>query len=110
MKTGAQAWARIWFGLTALAVAIGLAINLFVAASNYNSLFPTVQGRIFNQFCYFTIQSNLIVGVTCLLLALNLHRASTVFRVFRLTGLVDIAITGVVYHIALAHLYELTGH
>jgi hypothetical protein len=103
-------WARSWFGLTALAVAAGMVIQLFVTATNQGVLFPTVQGRIFNLFCYFTIQSNLIVGATCLLLALDLRRTSMVFRVFRLTGLVDITITGVVYHIALAHLNELTGH
>ncbi len=41
----------------------------------------------------FTILSNTIVGVTSLLLALNPYRRSTVFRVFRLMGLVAITIT-----------------
>jgi hypothetical protein len=107
---GWQVVARCCFGATALAVAAGMGLNVVVTATNPDVLFPTVPGRLVNLFCYFTNQSNLIVGAACLLLALRLHRTSTVFRVVRLTGLVGITITGVVYHIALAQLRELTGH
>lgn len=72
--------------------------------------FTTPLARVFNLFCYFTVQSNVIVGVTCLLLALRPDRHSTVFAVFRLAGVIDIAITGVVYHVALAQLFELKGY
>lgn len=85
-------------------------LQLIVVVGYHGGQFATVGGRVFNMFCYFTIQSNVIVGVTCLLLALKLDRRSTVFRVFRLIGLIDIVITGVVFHIALAHLQELNGH
>jgi len=54
---------------------------------------------------FFTIQCNLIVGATCVLLAINPQRASTMFNVFRLIGVV--AITGVVYHVVLAGLFDL---
>ena len=63
--------------------------------------------RALNNFAFFTIQSNLIVGGTCLLLAINPNRSSTVFRVFRLTGLVAIAVTGIVFHVSLSGLLEL---
>jgi hypothetical protein len=59
------------------------------------------------MFAYFTILSNTIVGVTSLLFALNPYRRSTVFRVFRLMGLVAITITFIVYGVALAHLLDL---
>ena len=63
--------------------------------------------RVFNVFWYFTIQSNVIVGITCLLLAINPRRTSTVFAVFRLIGVVAISVTFVVFHIALSHLLDL---
>ena len=71
--------------------------------------FHTGIGRAFNTFAFFTIQSNLIAGGTALLLAVRLDRPSTVFRTFRLIGLVAITVTGVVYHVALASLFDLDG-
>ncbi len=62
-------------------------------------------GRALNNFAFFTTQSNLIVGGTCL--AINPNRSSIVFRVFRLTGLVAIAVTGIVFHVSLSGLLEL---
>ncbi|SRR5713101_4844948 len=102
-----QRWARPWFAATAVAVFTGLVINVFVAADNTTGHFHTAGARVLNVFSYFTIQSNLIVGVTTLLLALSLNRASNAFRAFRLIGVVAIAVTGVVYHVAIAHLLEL---
>jgi hypothetical protein len=101
--------ARLWFASTAVVVAIGLAVQIPVAATNDQAFFPTAAGRVFNVFCFFTIDSNIIVGVTCLLLALRLERASTTFRVFRLMGLVGITITGIVYHVAIARTVEFDG-
>ena len=50
------------------------------------------------------MQSNIIVGVTCLMLALSLDRPSTAFRVIRLDGLLGIVVTFVVFHVALKSL------
>ncbi len=99
--------ARVWFGATALAVIVGLAVQLPVTATNDHGYFSTPAARVFNMFCFFTVDSNIIVGVTCLLLAMRLDRRSTVFRVFRLAGLVGITITGIIYHVALADLAQL---
>jgi hypothetical protein len=99
--------ARLWFGATALAVFVGLAVQLPVAATNDRAFFDGSVARVFNVFCFFTTDSNIIVGVTCLLLAIRLDRRSTVFRVFRLAGLVGITITGIIYHVALADLQQL---
>jgi hypothetical protein len=99
--------ARWWFGLTAAVVAFGIAVSVGVAAGAERAFFTTAPARIFNVFCFFTIQSNLIVGVTCGLLALDPDRSSTAFDTFRLIGIVAITITGVVYHAALRSLFDL---
>jgi len=102
-------WARVWFAATAFCVTSGVMISLFTAAHNKAGHFATPVERAFNSFAFFTIDSNLIVGGTTLLLALNLRRSSVVFSVFRLIGLVAITVTGIVYHVALAGLLDLQG-
>jgi hypothetical protein len=104
-----QTLARTWFAVTALVALIGLITQIQVTANITTGHFPTLTGRLFNLVCYFTIQSNIIVLVTCALLAANLDRHSTVFRVFRLAGVLGIAVTGVVFHTVLAGLNELEG-
>lgn len=101
--------ARVWFGLTALVVVVGLAVQVEVTAGATGGHFPTVSGRLLNLLCFFTIQSNIIVGVTSLLLAVNPDRPSTLFRVLRLAGIVAITVTFVVFRIALAGLHDLAG-
>jgi hypothetical protein len=101
--------ARIWFALTAAAVFAGVLIQVLVSAGNEEGLFPTAAGRVFNVFWYFTIQSNLLVGVTSLMLALRPERGSELFCAFRLTGLVAITVTFIVFHTALSHLVDLQG-
>ena len=91
--------ARLWFGATAA----------MVVATASGSRWGSIPARLFNVFCYFTIESNLTVGVTCLLLAIRLERPSLTFRVFRMIGLVGITITGIVYHVAIARLVEFDG-
>ncbi len=61
-----------------------------------------------NTLSFFTVQSNILVAVTTGLLAVRLHRPSVLFRVLRLDGVVAIAITGVVFYLALSNLQELT--
>jgi hypothetical protein len=107
LRLVAETKACAWFGLTALAVFAGIVIQVFVSANAKAEFFHSAGGRVFNVFCFFTIQSNLIVGVTSLLLALNPHRSSTVFKAFRLTGLVAITVTGIVFHAVLARLLDL---
>jgi hypothetical protein len=105
----AARWGRGFFAVTSALVLAGLAIQLGVVLDADSGYFDTVAGRVFNMFCYFTIQSNVIVGVTCAALARDPNRRSTTFSVFRLVGVVDIAITGVVYHVAIADLHEFKG-
>ena len=58
---------------------------------------------------FFTVRPNILVAVTTGLLAMRLDRPSTVFRVLRLDAILCITVTGVVFHLALASLQELTG-
>lgn len=102
-------WAQLWFAATALCVVAGVAISVYTAANNHTGHFHTPVARAFNAFAFFTIESNLVVGVTVLLLALKPGRTSPVFAVFRLIGIVAITVTGLVFHVALAHLAELQG-
>lgn len=99
--------ARAWFGLTALAVFTGVIVQLFVTASVKQGFFHTTTGRVLNVFCFFTIQANLIVGATSLSLVLNPSRSSTVFKTFRLIGILAITLTGVVYHAVLSKIFDL---
>jgi hypothetical protein len=99
--------ARIWFGATGAAVLFGLVVQVVVAVNAATGHFQGGAARTFNVFCFFTVQSNVIVGVTSLLLAKNPARSSTVFRTFRLSGVVAITITGLVYHSVLRGLLDL---
>jgi len=104
-----QRIARALFAVTALAVLVGLIVQVQVSAGLKGTQFTSTSSLVFNVFCYFTVQSNIIVGATAALLAVRLDHPSTVFRVFRLAGLIAIAITFVVFHLALAHLQDLRG-
>lgn len=100
-------WARPWFAATAAAVSAGLIIQIGVSSGNTSVFGGTPLGRSLNIFAFFTIQSNVIVGATTLLLAINPSRSSAVLRVFRMMGLVGITVTFVVFHVALSHLLDL---
>ncbi len=62
-----------------------------------------------NLFSYFTIQSNIIMLVVSVLLVLDPGRGGTVFGVLRVSGLVGITVTGVVYAIVLAGKADFDG-
>jgi hypothetical protein len=98
----AERVARIWFGVTALVAVVGLALEATATAMSGGGYFETVPSRLFNMLFYFTIQSNMIVAVTTLLLAVRLDRTSAVFRYFRYAGVIGITITGIVYRAVLA--------
>lgn len=100
-------WARTWFAATAAVVVAGTVIQLFVSASNGAVFGGSPLNRALNVFSFFTIDSNLLVGGTCLLLAIRVDRTSRVFAVFRLMGLMGITITFLVFHVVLSRLLDL---
>jgi len=101
--------ARSWFAVTALVVVVGLAIQVPVAMDNADGFFDTPAKRGLNVFAYFTIQSNIMVAVSSALLAMGRARPTTWFRTLRLTAVVAIALTFVVFHALLRELQDLTG-
>ncbi len=101
--------ARTWFAATALTVLVGLALQLDFAAGATGGQFDSAWARVLNVFCYFTVLSNVLVAGTSALLALAPDRGSALLRTLRLDALVGIAVTGVVYHVALRGLRELQG-
>jgi len=106
---------RIWNGLTAALVLLGIVMDVVWAARAGAGTFGSPAAHAFNIFAYFTVQSNIVVGATTLLLALRWDRGtgadwrSTLFRVFRLDGLIMIIVTAVVYHAVLEPLLDLHG-
>ena len=103
--------ARRFFGATAALIGAGLVLQLILTLTtdSDDTSFASSGGRLVNFFCFFTVLSNIAVMVTTALLARRLERTSTIFRVFRIVGVLGIAVTGIVFHIALADLHELTG-
>ena len=101
--------ARWFFGGTSALVTFGILLQLRVAAANDNGYFEGVPSRIVNVLSYFTVQSNILVALTAGLLAVRLNRTETWFRVLRLSAVIGITITGIVFHLALKGLTELTG-
>jgi hypothetical protein len=100
---------RGWLAATAAVVIAGLVIQLDATADSTGGFFQDRTDRVLNVFAFFTIQSNLLLGITCLIAAIRPRTRSTVFRVARLCGVIGIAITGVVFHFALRDLQDLTG-
>jgi hypothetical protein len=96
-------------GATAAVVFTGVLIQLPASADNSDGFFPDRMDRVWNTFAFFTVQSNLLLGITCLIVALRPHARSFLFRVSRLCGVIGIAITGIVFHLALRDLQDLTG-
>lgn len=102
--------ARVWFALTALVVLVGLVTQLVVTATTTGGFFPTNPQRTLNVFAFFTVQSNVLVAVTSARLALRPEAGGAVQRALRLSALVGITVTGVVFHLVLRQLQELQGY
>ncbi|MGF1653430.1 MAG: Pr6Pr family membrane protein [Actinomycetales bacterium] len=101
--------ARAWWSVTALAVVVAFAVQIpLSAAAAEDALFPTPLSRVLNLFAFFTIWSNLLVGVVTARLALGRGLDGLAWRTARLASLVGITVTFVVYNVALRGLLELS--
>lgn len=108
---------RRWFLLNAVIAWLGLSVQLVVTALG---LYPNTDGdqhlfgpgntsgaagavgRVLDFLSYFTIWSNIIVAITVTMLALRPQRDDQLMRVLRLSALLMITVTGLVYAIVLA--------
>jgi hypothetical protein len=105
---GPLALARLLHAVVALAAAGGVGLELATAIIHGPGLAPTQFERLVRLFSYFTIDSNLLIGGVCALLVFRPAHDGRVFRVLRLTAVLCIAVTGVVFHTVLTGLRELT--
>lgn len=92
---------RTWHATSAVVGMVALVGQTIVSAGRGDSLV--------NLFSYFTIQSNVLVVVTCVLLAIRPDRGGRWFGMLRLASLTGIVVTGVVYAVLLAGNLDLTG-
>ncbi len=110
--------ARAWHGLVAVLVLAALALQLWIAVrvpgsppahvtgTLYGAALPS---RVLRVLSFFTIQSNILSGVAGAQLALDPRRDGPGWRVLRLSALVGITTTGVVYAAVLSRVHDPHG-
>lgn len=85
---------QVWHGL--LAVLVIAALVTEIVLTTHRSGAPP-GARFVRLISYFTIQSNVLVAIAAVGLALAPARDGTLWRIVRLDGLIGISVTGVVY-------------
>jgi hypothetical protein len=121
---------RNLFGINALSAWIGLGMSTFIElfglvepldtgeapitslfghTGDYASGLAGAPERLIDLFSYFTIWSQIMVGVVMTLLYLNPARDGKLFRVFRIDSILMITVTGVVYNLLLGPNYPPQG-
>lgn len=90
-------------------VLVGLGLQLWVTATTTGGFYPSNPQRVLNVFAFFTVQSNVLVCLTSLWLAVRPDTTGTLLRTLRLDALLGISVTGVVFHLALRQLQDLRG-
>lgn len=98
-----------WFLATVAAVVAAVLVNALVAYGNEEGRFSPGVARFFNTFAYFTILSNILTGLMSLLMARGADLRAGWFRVLRITALIAITITGIVYHTLLRQEWDPEG-
>jgi uncharacterized membrane protein len=110
--------ARVWHGLIAVLVIVGLAIQAVIAvrapgtppAHAVGTLAGAqLAGRLLRTLSFFTIQSNILAAVSSAQLARRPDRDGAVWRIVRLDALLGITVTGIVYSTVLARIHEPAG-
>ena len=92
---------RIWHAVLAALIVVALVGQTALTVDKDRSLL--------NLYSYFTIQSNLLVLVASILIAIRPRRQSEWWGTLRLAGLVGITVTGIVYSTVLAGTAEFVG-
>ena len=100
--------ARGWAGVTAVLALAGLVLQFVLVVTGSRPDFVAVEQQpstgtaVVRFLCYFTIQSNLLVVLSCSRVALSGRPAGRVWQVLRIDAVVGILVTGVVYAVLLA--------
>ena len=96
----------VWNGVIGLLVLAALVAQSVLTARTGTVPLPT---RFIRMFSFFTVQSNILVGIAAFSLALAPGRDGRWWRVLRLDALVGISVTGVVYTTVLRTQHQLHG-
>lgn len=106
-------WLHVAVGAVAAAGPVIQLVLLFAGGEDANSgtsaAAVPIGLRLLRFFSYFTIQSNILVLIAAILLALRPHRDGVVWRVLQLDALLAIVITGIMFATILAPLVQLEG-
>ncbi|MER7764124.1 Pr6Pr family membrane protein [Streptomyces sp. NPDC097619] len=107
---------RLWHGvlLTVVLTAVGMdLVLLFSGGPDPNSAEAATDdstlSRLVRMFSFFTIDSNVLVAVVCVLLIRDPRRDGRLWRVLRFAALLSIVVTGLVFAIVLAPKVHLQG-
>jgi hypothetical protein len=100
---------RVISGVAVLVVVAGVALQVHATATSTGGFFTSKADRIANIFCFFTVLSNLLLAATNAVLVADPDRRSPVFSGLRLSGVLSMIVTGVVFHLALRGLHDLHG-
>ena len=105
--------ARSWHLVTGLVALVAIVVQLVLALQGTRVLVdetpPTTAETLYRFFAYFTIQSNVLVCATSLMLGRDPARDDPGWRVLRLMALVGITVTGLVHFFLLRPLLDLDG-
>ncbi len=111
-------WARSWNLAIAVLVALAILVQVWIAirvsATPQGHAVGTLRGtptanRVLRVLSFFTIQSNILSGVTSAQLARNPNRDGRAWRAVRLASLFGITVTGIVYGTVLAKIHDPHG-
>jgi len=109
---GSITMAGWWHWATFAVGAFGVIAQLWIVATQTltdDMIQLSEPVRLWNVLSYFTIWSNILVTVVAFLLARNPERSGPAFNTIRLASLVMITITGLIYALVLAKMWEPTG-
>lgn len=95
--------------LTSGVIAIAVGTQLVLSYQNRFGEFEYPIARVFNSLNYFTIMSNILVGVISFLYARTPERRTQLRDIVQLSALVCICVTGIIYHLLLAGEIDVTG-
>jgi hypothetical protein len=87
----------------------GSPVSQFGHLGDYSSGLAGAPERLIDLFSYFTIWSQIMVGIVMTLLYLNPARDGKLFRVLRIDSILMITVTGVVYNLLLGPNYPPQG-
>ena len=114
--TKRSVWAVGWHLVTLLVIVLSLGIQLVLVIRGIDVLVPEegqtppgVLTRVLRFFSYFTVQSNVLVALSVLPLLRYPAVDEKGWRVLRLDALIGIAVTGVVFVVALRPIVDLSG-